>query len=59
MNNETFEVLTAVYLTILKLIHPFMPFITEEIFGKLSGNTRLLITSKWPFESAQGEPHEV
>lgn len=40
--------LETVYMTILKLLHPFMPFITEEIFGKLSGNTRLLITEKWP-----------
>jgi len=40
--------LEIVYLDILKLLHPFMPFITEEIFGKLSGNNRLLITEKWP-----------
>jgi len=38
--------LETVYLDILKLLHPFMPFITEEIFGKLSGNNRLLITEK-------------
>jgi valyl-tRNA synthetase len=40
--------LETVYVNILKLLHPFMPFITEEIFGKLSGNTRLLITEDWP-----------
>ena len=40
--------LEAVYMDILKLLHPFMPFITEDIFGKLSGNNRLLITEKWP-----------
>ena len=40
--------LETVYLRMLALLHPFMPFITEEIFGKLSGNTRLLITEKWP-----------
>jgi valyl-tRNA synthetase len=45
---ESQAALEAVYLTILKLLHPFMPFITEEIFGKLSGNNRLLITEKWP-----------
>jgi valyl-tRNA synthetase len=45
---ESQPALEAVYLNILKLLHPFMPFITEEIFGKMSGNNRLLITEKWP-----------
>lgn len=39
--------LENVYTQMLIMMHPFMPFITEEIFGKLSGNTRLLITQKW------------
>lgn len=45
---ESQVALEQIYFTILKLLHPFMPFITEEIFGKLSGNNRLLITEKWP-----------
>lgn len=45
---ESQAALEEVYLILLKLLHPFMPFITEEIFGKLSGNNRLLITEKWP-----------
>ena len=45
---ESQVALEEVYITILKLLHPFMPFITEEIFGKISGNNRLLITEKWP-----------
>ena len=32
--------------TILKLLHPFMPFITEEIYSYLSENK--LIVSAWP-----------
>ena len=31
----------------LKLLHPFMPFVTEKIWG-LMGNKDLLITSPWP-----------
>lgn len=33
---------------ILKLLHPFMPFITEEIYGCLPGTEGRLITSQWP-----------
>lgn len=34
-------------LTFLKLLHPFMPFITEQIWDEI-GEKELLITSKWP-----------
>lgn len=32
---------------LLKLLHPFMPFVTEQIWSEL-GNKELLITSAWP-----------
>ncbi|MFT5360040.1 MAG: valyl-tRNA synthetase [Candidatus Paceibacteria bacterium] len=33
----------------LKALHPFMPFITEEIWGSLPGNEgKLLMIEKWP-----------
>ena len=48
-------VLQSVLKDLLKLLHPFMPFITEEIWGYLpaeSGDSNdddnLLITSSWP-----------
>jgi valyl-tRNA synthetase len=35
--------------TYLKLLHPFMPFVTEEIWSKMpGGNTTPLIVSPWP-----------
>ncbi len=35
MNNTTKSVLLDVLTDILKLLHPFMPYVTEEIFSKL------------------------
>lgn len=38
-----------VFHTVLKLLHPFMPFITEEIWGKLPRKyAKPLIVSSWP-----------
>ncbi|MFA5968114.1 MAG: valine--tRNA ligase [Sphingomonas sp.] len=33
---------------ILVLLHPFMPFITEELWSKLGGRDHELIVAKWP-----------
>jgi len=32
----------------LTLLHPFMPFVTEEIWGSLSNTQNLLIVEPWP-----------
>ena len=44
----TQEVLYYVLTGILKLLHPYMPFITEEVYGYLPGHDGMLITAKWP-----------
>jgi valyl-tRNA synthetase len=31
----------------LKMLHPFMPFVTEEIWGKLPGSKNLLMVENW------------
>lgn len=42
------KVLLYVLKDINKLLHPFMPFITEEIWGHLPDNDKALIVSNWP-----------
>ena len=43
------DILNHVFETSLKLLHPFMPFVTSEIYDKLvSYNDKDLIVSKWP-----------
>ena len=43
------SVLHHVFLTCLKLLHPFMPFVTEEIWGNLpKKHDTPLIVSEWP-----------
>lgn len=40
--------LTHVLCEILKLLHPFIPFVTEEIFSKFAGKGEILMVQEWP-----------
>ena len=40
--------LVYVLTDILKLLHPFMPFITEEIYQAIPHDTESIMISKWP-----------
>lgn len=52
IDTQSYTVLLSLFVTQLKLLHPFMPFITEEIYQKLvSSNTSLMIQS-WPTENS-------
>ncbi|HRI36519.1 MAG TPA: valine--tRNA ligase [bacterium] len=42
------EVLRYVLINILRLAHPFIPFVTETLHERMSGSTDLLILSAWP-----------
>jgi len=43
---NSYLILTSLYLILLKLLHPIMPFVTEEIYGKFSDKP--LIIENWP-----------
>ncbi|MEK7493546.1 MAG: class I tRNA ligase family protein, partial [Patescibacteria group bacterium] len=46
---ETKQVLSYTLIQILKLVHPFMPFITEEIYADLPlPDKKLLMIEAWP-----------
>jgi valyl-tRNA synthetase len=57
-SQESREVLGYVLENVLKLVHPFAPFVTETIWQTLYSNTdSLLITSRWPEVTAASSKH--
>ncbi len=46
--NAAFWTLKTVLTEALKLLHPFMPFITEEIFCTLHPEEETIMLAKWP-----------
>lgn len=48
VDKNSYPVLLNVYVILLKLLHPFMPFVTEEIYKRISGGEEYLIISDWP-----------
>ncbi|MBQ6696400.1 MAG: valine--tRNA ligase [Lachnospiraceae bacterium] len=50
--NAALWTLKTVLIDALKLLHPYMPFITEEIFCTLQSEEESIMISKWPEFSA-------
>ena len=53
-NNETESAKNLLYYLLkeqLKILHPFMPFITEKIWSLLPDSKNLLMVEKWPSHS--------
>lgn len=53
MNDEehkksTMEILYFTLTTSLKLLHPFMPFVTEAIWSHMYGTEKMLMVEHWP-----------
>lgn len=48
-DQKTHDTLAYLLINCLKLLHPFMPFVTEEIWSQLSiENKKLLMVENWP-----------
>ncbi|MCK5388345.1 MAG: valine--tRNA ligase, partial [Candidatus Izimaplasma sp.] len=47
---RTKSILSYTLLNIMKLLHPFMPFVTEEIYQKIPHNEESIMISSWPIE---------
>jgi valyl-tRNA synthetase len=50
LKKETETILFLVLLKTLKLLHPFLPFVTEEIYQKLplKNKKKFLMIEEWP-----------
>ncbi|MEI6477532.1 MAG: valine--tRNA ligase [bacterium] len=48
VDDETLAILWHTLLTCLRLLHPFMPFVTEAIYQQLPEAEGLLMTQQWP-----------
>ncbi len=46
--DETRQVASRVIAEAIRLLHPFMPFISEELWEKVFAGQGMLITSSWP-----------
>ena len=51
MNNTTSSVLIKVLTDILKMLHPFMPYVTEEIYLMLPIHDESIMISSYPVEN--------
>ncbi len=48
VKEETLNTLIYVLESILKLLHPFIPFVTEEIYQEINGKDKSIVIEKWP-----------
>jgi len=56
-DDETKRVAAWAFDQILVMLHPLMPFITEELWGAMGERPYELIVAKWPEPQAQVDPH--
>ncbi|KKQ26794.1 MAG: Valine-tRNA ligase, partial [Candidatus Levybacteria bacterium GW2011_GWA1_37_16] len=57
INENSFLILNSSFLILLKLLHPFMPFVTEEIYQRFKFGKSIMI-DRWPSfaKASEGKP---
>ena len=48
LKDNTLKILKLTNCVILRLLHPFMPFVTEQIYQQFSNQSGMLIIAPWP-----------
>jgi valyl-tRNA synthetase len=48
IKHQTLDTLIYVLEAILKLLHPFIPFVTEEIYQSIHGKDKSIMVESWP-----------
>jgi len=48
LDKDSYVILTTLYLILLKLLHPFIPFVTEAIYQQLPEHGKSLMLESWP-----------
>ncbi len=55
----TRAVLAEVFSRLLRLLHPFMPFVSEELWQRLPGTEGSIMTAPWPADDRQDPKAEA
>ncbi|MFA6547353.1 MAG: valine--tRNA ligase [Candidatus Magasanikbacteria bacterium] len=58
IENDKQEILNYLLNTILKLWHPFIPFVTEQIWSEIYDEKEMLMVEKWPTAVIPSETEE-
>jgi valyl-tRNA synthetase len=53
VDDNSFSVLSSLFVVQLKLLHPFMPFVTEEIYQTFYGRDKSIMIEAWPKSEEQ------
>jgi valyl-tRNA synthetase len=48
LNDNSFVMVQSIFVILLKSLHPFMPFVTEEIYQHMPGHNASLMVEAWP-----------
>lgn len=48
IDESSYATVESLYVILLRLLHPFMPFVTEEIYQKMPGHGESIMIEPWP-----------